>query len=189
MIVVFIQQLSNFAYPYSTPYPITSGWLLSDHKNTIMKTSAYFLSAMLCIMVSIPALSQKYKTAADTVKLNKDYVAVSNDIADLTARLAIAENNLPGYHAKAAKAVTDAEASASESRNQAAKATNGDLADAKKAKKKAGAALDDAKDLRSANNHTKDQNKKIAGLRSRLSDKQEKLRELETMRSAIRNIR
>ena len=35
----------------------------------------------------LTAYTQKYKTAADTVKLNKEFTEVSNDIADLTANL------------------------------------------------------------------------------------------------------
>jgi hypothetical protein len=154
-----------------------------------MKKFLFFFPAMVCIMVSFPASSQKYKTAADTVKLNKEYLSLTNDIVDLSAQLTIAPNNLPGYHTRAAKAATDAESTASKSSEQASKATNGDLDDAKKAKKRAAEALKDARDVRSANNDVKDQDKKIAGLKTQLSAKQYKLKELETMRIAIRNIR
>ena len=92
-------------------------------------------------MASVPLLAQKYKTGADTIKLNKELVEVSNDVAELTAKLTIAQNNLPGYNTKADKAVSDASETAQKSSDQANKATNGDLDDAKSAKKKAKKAL------------------------------------------------
>jgi hypothetical protein len=153
-----------------------------------MKKFIFFLAALICTMVSFPGFSQKYKAAADTVKLNKEYVRVSNDIVELSAKLAIAQNNLPGYHAKAANAVSDAAATASASSQQAAKATNGQIADARNAKKKAGAALNDAQDVRAANNDVKAQDKKIADLSSELAKKQFALKQLEAMRTAIRTM-
>jgi CRISPR/Cas system-associated endonuclease Cas3-HD len=153
-----------------------------------MKKFIFFLAALICTMVSFPGFSQKYKAAADTVKLNKEYVRVSNDIVELSAKLAIAQNNLPGYRAKAAKAVSDAGTTASESSQQAAKATNGEIADAKKAKKKAGAAFHDAQDVQAANNEVKKQEKKIVDLASDLAKKQYALKQLEGMRTAIRTM-
>jgi hypothetical protein len=44
---------------------------------------------------------QVYKSAEDTTKLNKEFIEVSKDIASLTAKLTIAQNNLPGYKDKA----------------------------------------------------------------------------------------
>ncbi|MEP6597450.1 MAG: hypothetical protein ABJA71_15965, partial [Ginsengibacter sp.] len=98
-----------------------------------MKKIMFFLPVMIFVMTSMSAFSQKYKTAADTVKLNKEYVDVSNDIADLTSKLAVAQNNLAGYQAKAGEAVSDAQSTAIKSSDQASKATNGDVQDAKKA--------------------------------------------------------
>src|SRR5215210_6186754 len=102
-----------------------------------MKTINFLLTAFVLIALSSPVFSQKYKTASDTVKLNKEYVDVSNDIAELTSKLTIAQNDLPGYHSKAGEATSNAQTTANESREQASKATNGDLGDAKSAKKKA----------------------------------------------------
>jgi len=152
-----------------------------------MKQTKFFLLAGMLLVSASTVYSQKYKTAADTVKLNKEYVEVSNDIAELTSKLAIAQNNLPGYHTKAREATSDAQSSASASSEQASKATNGDLGDAKSAKKKANRAYDNAQDAKDANNKVKDQDKKIAKLTSQLQKKQEKLRELDDMRVAIRN--
>ncbi|MCW3081187.1 hypothetical protein [Segetibacter sp.] len=153
-----------------------------------MKKFTFLLPVMIFVLTSFSASSQKYKSAADTVKLNEEYVKVSNSIVELTSKLAIAKNNLPGYQAKAANAVSDAQSSVMESSNQASKATNGDIGDAKSAKKKANKALKDAEDANDANNKTKDQDKKIAKLSSELEKKQEKLQELEKMRTAIRNM-
>lgn len=151
-----------------------------------MKTIKFLLPAFVLIALSSPAFAQKYKTASDTVKLNKEYVNVSNDIAELTSKLTITQNNLPGYHKRASDAASDAQSSADESRQSASKATNGDLGDAKSAKKKAGQALNRAEDARDADNKIKDQDKKIAKLSSQLQKKQERLQELDAMRVAIR---
>jgi chromosome segregation ATPase len=137
-------------------------------------------------LLSLPGFSQKYKSASDSVNLNKEWVKVSNDIAELTAELTIAQNNLPGYRSKAEKAKTDAQGTAKESSDQAYKATNGDLGDAKSAKKKAKRALNDAEDASDAKDDTKKQEKKIDKLTAQLQKKQRKLDELEEMRTAIR---
>ena len=146
----------------------------------------FVLPVMLLIMASLSALSQKYKTGADTIKLNKEWVEVSNDIAELTSKLTIAQNNLPGYHAKSDKAVSDAQETAQKSSDQAYKATNADLDDAKSAKKKAKKALNDAEDADDAKGDVKGQEKKIEKLTEQLQKKQKKLRELDEMRTTIR---
>ena len=152
-----------------------------------MKKVKFILPAIVLVTLSSPVFSQKYKTASDTVKLNKEFVQVSNDIADLTSKLTIVQNNLPGYHAKAGEAASDAQKSANESSQQASKVTNGDLGDAKSAKKKAGQALNRAEDAKDANNKIKDQDKKLSKLSDQLQKKQERLQELKEMRLAIRN--
>ena len=151
-----------------------------------MKKIMFFLCALLFVMASLPALSQKYKTGADTVKLNKEWVEVSNDIAELTAKLTVAQNNLPGYHSKADNKVADAQLTAQKSSDQASKATNGDLDDAKSAKKKAKKALNDAEDADDAKGDAKKQEKKIDKLTAELEKKQKNLAELEEMRTTIR---
>lgn len=153
-----------------------------------MKTLKFLLPAILLIMSGLPVFAQKYKTTSDTLKLNKEYVEVNNDIAELTSKLTIAQNNLPGYQARAGEATSNAQKAAEASRQQASKATNSDLGDAKSAKKKASKALDRAEDAENANNKIKDQDKKIAKLSSQLQKKQERLRELDDMRTAIRNL-
>ncbi|RYZ56484.1 MAG: hypothetical protein EOO14_12275 [Chitinophagaceae bacterium] len=151
-----------------------------------MKRNLLFLLAVTCLMASLPAAAQKYKSASDTVKLNKELVKVSNEVAELTAELTIAQNNLPGYVSKAAQAKTDASVTAQQSSDQAYKATNGDLADARSAKKKAKKALNDAEDVSDANDDTSKQKKKIDKLTVQLQKKQRALLELEEMRTTIR---
>jgi hypothetical protein len=152
-----------------------------------MKQTKVFLLACLLLFSASAVYAQKYKTAADTIKLNKEYVEVSNEIAALTSKLTIAQNNLPGYHTKAGEATSNAESSATASSEQASKATNGDVGDARSAKKKAKKAYRNAQNAVSADNNVKDQDKKIAKLTSQLQKKQERLRELDDMRVAIGN--
>ena len=97
---------------------------------TIMNKNLVLL-LVVCVAAAFSASSQKYKSASDTLKLNKEWVDVSNDIAKLTSELTIAQNNLPGYRTKTTDAEIDAQASAQKSSDQAYKATNGDLGDAK----------------------------------------------------------
>ena len=137
------------------------------------------------LLVSLSGFSQKYKKAEDTIKLNKEYVKVSNEIAEMNAKLTIAQNDLPGYQSKAKDANNDANDAASASSDQASKATNGDVGDAKKAKKKADKAYDEAKDSKSAKHKVSDQEEKIEDYRSDIKKKQERLGELDEMRAAI----
>jgi len=152
-----------------------------------MKQTKLILLASLMLLFASTVYSQKYKTAADTVKLNKEYVAVSNDIAELTSKLTIAQNNLPGYQSKAGETASDAQSSANASSDQASKATNGDVSDAKSEKKKANKAYHNAQDAHDADHDLKAQNKKIADLTSQLQKKQKRLMELDEMRTAIGN--
>ena len=121
--------------------------------------------------------------------MNEEYIKVSNEITDLTSKLTIAQNNLPGYNSRANAAVSDAQSTSVKSSEQASKAINGDVGDARKAKKNARKALKDAKNARHAGNNVKDQEKKIATLGSQLQKKQERLKELEEMRTTIRNFK
>ncbi|HET6767277.1 MAG TPA: hypothetical protein VFH08_07760 [Chitinophagaceae bacterium] len=149
-----------------------------------MKNKIY-LACFLALMTSLTAYAQVYKTAADTAKLNKEFTEVSNDIASLSARLTIAQNNLPGYQSKARTADSDAQNAAVNSSDQAAKSTEGGVKEARKAKHKSKKAFREAKDARSANNDVGDQDDKIASLTGQLAKKQERLRQLTVMRDAI----
>ena len=62
---------------------------------------------------------------------------------------------------------------------------NGEIDDAKKAKRKAKKAYNEAKDSRAANNNVSDQEDKITRLTLQINRKQQRLQELEVMRLAI----
>ena len=152
-----------------------------------MKRSFYLSVLMVLITISVShcAFAQKYKKAADSVKLNKEYTEVSSDIAELTVKLIEAQNELPGLQAKATSENSQAQLALAESSEESRKATSGDLGDVKKAKKKANKAVDEAEDAEDAAKKVKEQNKKIQKLQSQLEKKQKRLKELDAMRSAI----
>ena len=140
---------------------------------------------LLALLPSISAFSQKYKNVEDTVKLNKEYLRVSNDIASLHAKLTIAQNDLPAYQSSAMNANNNASNAATASSDQATKATNGSIKEAKRAKKKARKAYGEAKDSRAANSKVNNLQNKITRYQSDLVKKEKRLEELEAMRNAI----
>jgi chromosome segregation ATPase len=151
-----------------------------------MKNKIYVVCFLMLMASSFTAYAQVYKTAADTIKLNKEFTEVSNDIASLSAKLTIAQNNLPGYQSKAKTADSDAQEAAVNSSDQAAKSTEqGGVKEARKAKRKSKKAYREAKDARTANNSVGNQDDKIASLTGQLAKKQERLRQLTAMRDAI----
>ncbi|GAA4341438.1 hypothetical protein [Flaviaesturariibacter amylovorans] len=151
-----------------------------------MKHTIYTALFFLLVLISLPAGAQVYKTAADTVKLNKELTDVNNDIASLTAKLTIAQNNLPGYRGKAEKADGSAHDAAAHSSVQADKAATGnDIKDAKQARRDSRKAYREAKRARSANENVGEQDNKIASLKGQLARKQERLLQLTAMRDAI----
>ena len=150
-----------------------------------MKNKIYGVCFLTLMTIGFTAHAQVYKTAADTVKLNKEFVEVSNDIASLTARLTIAQNNMPGYRTKADAAETTAQDAAVTSSVQADKATRGGVKEARKAKRNSRKAYREAKDARAANNDIGNQDDKIASLKGELAKKQERLDQLTAMRAAI----
>lgn len=150
-----------------------------------MKNKNYILGFVALMLIGFTAQAQVYKTADDTVKLNKEFIEVSNDIANLTAKLTVAQNNLPGYKAKAEGAESDAQKAAEKSSEQASKTTGGSVKEARKAKKDSKKALREAKDARKANSNIGDQDDKIASLKGQLAKKEERLRQLTEMREAI----
>src|SRR5690349_6465690 len=126
-----------------------------------MKKTIYLFCFVALLMSAHAANAQKYKTVEDTARLSKEYVKVNNDIADLNAKLSIAQNNLPGYKTKAIEAGTDAGTAATNSNEQASKVINGSVGDAIRAKRRARKAYREARDSRSASNNVSDQESKI----------------------------
>ena len=152
-----------------------------------MKKATFFLPTILFSIISITTFAQKYTTAADTVKLNREYVALTNSIANHTSELTSAKNYMPKYQSRAANAETDAQNMAAKSSDQASRAKDGDIHDIKKAKRESRRALKDARGARTAENRVQGQDKYISKLTSKLAKEQERLQELEAMRIAIRN--
>ncbi len=144
-----------------------------------------FFLPVLLFMATLPVFSQTYKTAADTPALNKEYVKVSNNIADLTAKLNKAQDDLAKINRKSDKATTNAQSSASATADKASDATTGGVKDARRAKKEARRSVKDAKDSRRAGNDLDDQNKKIRKLTAELAKNQNRLKELDVMRARI----
>ena len=150
-----------------------------------MKKIIHLMCLMFVLLSSMPAFSQKYKSVEDTVKLNKEYVNLQNDMADLNAKLTIAQNDLPGYQSKVRGANNDAADAANASSNQASKATNGKVSDAKTAKRKANKAYNEAKDLESAKKKLSNHEDKITRYQLDIRKKQQRLADLDLMRVAI----
>jgi chromosome segregation ATPase len=145
----------------------------------------FLLPMVLLFVAAMPALSQTYKTAADTPALNKEYDKVSMNIANLTAALNKAQADLGKYTKKSEKANSNAESSASATADKATNATTGGVRDARRAKKEARRSVKDAKDSRRAGNDVDDQNKKVRQLTADLAKNQSRLKELDAMRANI----
>ncbi len=154
-----------------------------------MKNVVFLALLVVLIMSCTTTASQKYRTASDTAQLNVDRLKVINNIAELTSKLTIAKNNLQSYLKKANDASEKARTSAIQSSIQSTEATNGNLNDAKSAKKKADRAYEDAQDSKSANNKLKNQDKKIAEYNHDMEEKQKKLQELDRILATIRDIK
>lgn len=154
-------------------------------KQKIMKFPGYLLGTVVLLTISTASYAQKYKTPADTGKLNVEYAKVQNKIADLTAKIKTAQDELPGYQSKAVNAGNTAQAAATSNDTSATKARTGNLQDSKDAKKSADDAYDKAKDSRTANNNVGKQNEKIRKLNDQLKDQRQRLKDLDEMRTAI----
>jgi chromosome segregation ATPase len=161
---------------------------INSLKNLIMKKRIIIVCFAAFMATGFTGYAQVYKTVQDTVKLNKEYTEVMNDIATLTAKLAVAENNMPGVQSKAVKADAHAQEAAVHSSEQATKAVDGGVKEAKKAKRESKKAYHKAKDAKSATNDISEQNEKIASLKGELAKKQERLEQLTAMRNSINSL-
>ena len=150
-----------------------------------MKLSFYASLLFAAMLVNGTATAQKYKTAADTIKLNKEYLEVSQNVASLTLKLSEAQNDLPGIVARAGSAENKAQSAADNSSNRADNATGGSVNDARKAKRSAKTAYKKAKTSQSADNDVKRQEKKIDQLSKQLERKQKRMKVLDEMRTMI----
>lgn len=150
-----------------------------------MKLTIYASLLFAAMLTTGTVEAQKYKTAADTLKLNKEYLEVSQDVSNLSIKLTEAQNDLPGIVGKAGSAQDRAQAAADNSSNRADQATDGSVKDARQAKRSAKTAYKKAKTSQSADYEVRKQEKKIEQLSKQLNRKQNRMKELEEMRAAI----
>jgi CHASE3 domain sensor protein len=148
----------------------------------------YFL--LSCYLIALlfttsSAFAQKYKTIDDTARLNKEYVSLTNEIVEIKTKLTTAETDLQGYQLKASEANSNAADAASASSDQAEKATNGSVKDAKNAKRKANKSYNEAKISKSAKEKLTKQENIIKDYKTDLTKKQKRIGKLDEMRSAI----
>ena len=145
----------------------------------------HVLAVLFCLLSGLAGFSQKYKTIADTAKLNQEYAQVSKDIADLTTQLNDAKSKQAALQSKAGDVTSSASNALNASDEQATKATSGSVKEARRAKRKAKHAVHAAKDARNARDDSKDQDKKVEKLTKELDKKQKQLEELDGMRTSI----
>ncbi|RYE17567.1 MAG: hypothetical protein EOP45_15575 [Sphingobacteriaceae bacterium] len=89
------------------------------NKNRFIK--ALFLTFAVTTTAFVSSVSaQKYKTAADTAKLNKEYSELTTDVAELNAKLAKDQGKTADYQSKVSSTQQDALSAATASKDQAA---------------------------------------------------------------------
>ena len=158
-------------------------------KNTMkfikIKNWSALLLMTVIILSAFKAQAQKYKTAADTVKLNKEYAGVQQDITNLKAKLDKANGKTSDYQSKVTSSSQSAATAAQDSKSQAATATNGKLNDVKKEERMAKKASTDANDAKNAQNDEKNNQKDIKKLNAEIEKKQKRLSDLDAMRTSI----
>ncbi|HTI58136.1 hypothetical protein [Mucilaginibacter sp.] len=150
------------------------------------KMMLYITFYALTFAISLTANAQKYKTAADTLNLNKEYASISLDISKLTVKLVEAQNKTNGFQSNSASSAQDAVNSAQQSKTDASTATNGNLDDAKTAMKQARKANNQAKDAKNAKDDENDNIKTIKKLNDKIAEKQQLLADLDKQRMAIK---
>ena len=150
-----------------------------------MKKIIVFSMTALFMLAALPTFSQTYKVAADTTALNTEYMKLTKEIADLDAKLNKAEADQDHDTKKAIETSADAQNTASNASDKAAKSIDGSVKQAKRAKREARRSVRDAKDARHAQGNLDDSNKKVSRLNADLQKKQERLKELDRMRASI----
>ena len=171
-----------------TPRQLT----LTLRKNTMkfIKVKDWSAVALMTVIIFSAAIAQaqKYKTAADTVKLNKEYAGVQQDITKLKAKLDKANSKTSGYQAKVTSSGQDAASAEQASKSQAATATDGKMNDVKKEERMAKKANDDANDAKDAGKDEKNNEKEIKKLNAEIEKKQKRLSNLDAMRTSINSM-
>ena len=149
-----------------------------------MKICIYTLTAGVIIFAGT-ASAQRYKSIADTAKLNKEYNQTTKDIADLNTKLTAYNNKTAGYQDKASSSQQAAMSADQASKEQASAAAGGNIKDVKKELRKAKEANNDANDARDAASNEKANQKEINKLTEQISKKNKKLADLDQQRTAI----
>jgi len=137
------------------------------------------------ILFSTVTNGQKYKTMADTMRLNKEYGEISLEVSKLNTKLIEEKNKTADYRTKTSSSAVDAAATAQASKDQADVATSGNTTDTKKAVTDAKEADKKANNAKDAVSDEKMNNKKIKELTAQIDQKQKLLRELDSQRAAI----
>ena len=151
--------------------------------NTIKSLALTFTFS--AILLTQTVFAQKYKTSADTVKLNKEYGEVTLDIAKLNTNLIEQQNKTAGYQSKATSTASDAVTAAQNSKETASTATDGNLSDAKAAMKQARKENNDANDARGAKNNEASNVKNINDINEKIAKKQAVLADLAQQKANI----
>lgn len=146
---------------------------------------ACFLLCFSLIFISENTQAQKYKTASDTIRLNKEYAQLRLDIANLNSKLSDEKEKTADYQLSTSSTSDKATRSAQQSKTQAATATNGNTSDTRQAVRDAKRANRKARSARKAKSNEKDHNKRIKALESQIAKKQSRLRKLDLERAAI----
>lgn len=139
------------------------------------------------ILLSQTVFAQKYKTAADTVKLNKKYGETKEELTKLNSNLIELQNKTADYQSKVTSTTNDAVTSAQNSKETASTATDGSLSDAKKAMKQAKKADNKAKDEKEAKSDEANNVRKIAEINKEIGKKQAVLDDLAQQKADILN--
>ena len=155
--------------------------MIYTHLKRVLSTS-FILTALFITTV---AHAQKYKTLADTTRLNREYGEISLEISKLNTKLQEEKNKTADFHSKTSTTAGDAVATAQASKDQADVATNGNTSDTKKAVSDAKAADKKANDSKDAIADEKKNGKKIDALNAQIEQKQKLLRDLDSQRAAI----
>lgn len=144
-----------------------------------------FAITLTAIFFTQSVSAQKYQTATDTVKLNKEYGDVNLELAKLKANLIEEQNKTSGYQSKSTSTADDAAISAQRSKETASNATDGNEADAKAALKQARKASNQAGDAQDAKNNQTNNGNKIEALQEKISKKQAALDDLAKQKADI----
>ncbi len=137
------------------------------------------------ILFTQTVFAQKYKTTADTVKLNKAYGEVTLDISKLNTNLIEEQNKTPDFQAKSNLTAQNAISSAEYSMQTATIASDGHFADIQAAMKQQKKANIEAKNARDAKNNQADNLKKIDRINEKIAKKQAELVDLNGQKADI----